>query len=463
MKRFILILLLLLSVPSHARAADTGPRTPGSVAAITSSAGDNNGFETTYGTATPKDVTTANAAGIESLNSGTVASSSCSLPNTSSDQEDFYNFGISLPAGAVVTGISATTTGRYDSNSGTNTFCIFLSSDNGSTWTAGKNTPDISSSNTTNTLGGAADMWGRAGWTNTELDNSHFRLRLMTLVGSTSRDAFLDYLSVTVTYNSPPNTPVLIVPTSGETNVSLTPTFTLVSSDPEIDNIAYTIQLFDSSSCTSPLSTFDQTVSQTGWASATSSCPHLSPPNCYGSGMQANYLTQTSLSAGTQYWWNAKAIDPEGSGNFGTTSTCNSFTTLSAAVSITITSDGSIAYGYIGSGVAKNTTANGINDTQVVKNDGTVPEDLTIKTTAATGGTSWSLGSSAGANTFVHEFSTNSGGAWTQFATADSYQALITNLAAGSSQNLDFRLTGPTSSSDYQQKAITVTILATAH
>ena len=132
-----------------------------------------------------------------------------------------------------------------------------------------------------------------------------------------------------------------------------------------------------------------------------------------------------------------------------------------AVVSVVITTDGSVPYGIVVSSSTKSTVD--LSDTQIVKNDGNLAEDFTIKTSVATGGTQWSLGSAPGANTFVHEFSTNGGGAWTKFTTADSYQAFVTNIAANGTQNLDLRITTPSSSTDSQQKSITVTILATQH
>lgn len=132
-----------------------------------------------------------------------------------------------------------------------------------------------------------------------------------------------------------------------------------------------------------------------------------------------------------------------------------------AVISISITSDGAVSYGFVAPGGQKSTID--LSDTQIVKNDGNVAEDFTIKTSNATGGTVWNLGASAGSDTFVHEFSINGGGAWTKFTTADSYQSFVGNIAANGTQNFDLRITAPTSSSDYVQKTITVTILASQH
>lgn len=131
-------------------------------------------------------------------------------------------------------------------------------------------------------------------------------------------------------------------------------------------------------------------------------------------------------------------------------------------ISVTITTDGIVDYGGVAIGTNKSTID--LSDTQTVKNDGNVAEDLTIKTSNATGGTGWTLGASAGTNIFVHEFYTAAIGSWTKFSAADTYSAtpLVTDLAVDGTQNFDLRLTAPTSS-DPTQKSITVTILATKH
>ena len=266
----------------------------------------------------------------------------------------------------------------------------------------------------------------------------------------------------TVSYNSPPNPPGMYNPTNGETDVSTTPELQFSASDPDGDNLGYKVVIYSDSGCSSALQTYDQAVSSAGWIGQNATCVN-SPTSCYGSSITAGLTLQSALSSGTEYWWRASAFDPDGSGVVTDATSCNSFTTLSPIISISLTSSGTISYGFIGPGAEKNTTVSGIDATQTVQNDGNVIEDLTIKTTSATGGTPWSLGSAAGPNMFVHEFSTNSGGAWTKFSAADTYQSLISSLGVGSTQNIDFRLTGPTASTDLLEKTITVTILAAQH
>lgn len=171
--------------------------------------------------------------------------------------------------------------------------------------------------------------------------------------------------------------------------------------------------------------------------------------------------TDSGIPGAIPYHYKIFALDSRGNYSSGAVPTGSPFTPTALIISISITSDGSINYGLVNPGSAKSTFD--LSDTQTVRNDSNVAADLTIKTSSATGGTPWTIGASAGNNIFVHEFSLNSGGNWTKFSAADSYQSFVTNLGVSASQNFDLRLTVPTATSDYQQKTVTVTILATQH
>jgi len=172
----------------------------------------------------------------------------------------------------------------------------------------------------------------------------------------------------------------------------------------------------------------------------------------------------TGLTGGTAYHYQIFALDSNGNYSAtGATPTGSPATPTAIIISVTLTTDGTIAYGITPLGTSKDTTSAGLNDTQTFQNNGNVAEDFTIKTTNALGGTSWLLNATAGSDLFVHEFSLNSGSLWTPFTTANSYQSLLSNLAIDATQNLDFRLTAPTSSTDYLEKTITITIQATQH
>lgn len=140
-----------------------------------------------------------------------------------------------------------------------------------------------------------------------------------------------------LTYNKPPNAPTQDSPANAATGVSVTPTFLMTATDADttVDNLSYKVTIYSNSACTTVVQTNDQAVSATGWTGSDATCT-ASPTACYLSGTQGSFLTQTALSASTQYWWKASAKDPDGNGSFTDSSTCNTFTT-GAASSLTFT------------------------------------------------------------------------------------------------------------------------------
>ncbi|MFN8427553.1 MAG: hypothetical protein U0X87_15005 [Anaerolineales bacterium] len=88
---------------------------------------------------------------------------------------------------------------RVDSTSGSPKLCVQLSWNGGSSWTTAKQTSTLTTSEATYTLGSAADTWGRA-WSLSDFSNGNFRVRVIDVASSTSRDFSLDYISVNITY-----------------------------------------------------------------------------------------------------------------------------------------------------------------------------------------------------------------------------------------------------------------------
>ncbi|HSX36637.1 MAG TPA: hypothetical protein VLG13_00745, partial [Patescibacteria group bacterium] len=138
----------------------------------------------------------------------------------------------------------------------------------------------------------------------------------------------------TFTVNLPPSAPTLTQPTSGQTGVSVTPELRLYSTDASNDYLNYKIYICSASdsSCASPLQVLCQvsgtgctTVSQTGWSSQSANSGAA-----YTSGQTAIYKLQTALSASTQYYWQAFAIDPGGSNTYSSGSSIGTFTTGAA-------------------------------------------------------------------------------------------------------------------------------------
>ena len=126
--------------------------------------------------------------------------------------------------------------------------------------------------------------------------------------------------SVIISSNSPPATPTLTAPSSGATNVSVTPTFSFSDTDPETDNIQYKISLYQSD-CATTVATYDMASGQTGWSPTFNGTG-----NTYTSGTSVSFTPTSAIADGTTFCWNVSAKDPTGSG-ITTTSTTRSFTT----------------------------------------------------------------------------------------------------------------------------------------
>ena len=161
-------------------------------AAVTSSAGDNNG-----------SASASNAHADDGLfaldsNSGT-SSTSTSCTSTTKDKHRFYNYGISIPDAAAVRGIEVRLDARADSTSGTPKICVQLSGDGGATWTAALSTGPLSTSERTYLLGGPQERWGLS-WSPSRLSDANFRVRVINVAASSTRDFSLDWVAVRVTY-----------------------------------------------------------------------------------------------------------------------------------------------------------------------------------------------------------------------------------------------------------------------
>ena len=196
------LLLLLLAVPAYA--ADTGFKVSSDCdgTAVAVSAGDNDGFERTGGAGTPDDACTSNNGYLIDDNSGTGTSlNDCgTFPQAENDQHDFLTFAFGVPAGATINGIEVTAELKVDNVTNSPQVCVALSWNAGVSWTAAKTTGTLTTSDVVYTLGGAADLWGRA-WADTEFSDLLFRVRLMPEMSNVNtRDFDLDHLQVKVYY-----------------------------------------------------------------------------------------------------------------------------------------------------------------------------------------------------------------------------------------------------------------------
>jgi hypothetical protein len=170
----------------------TGFLAPSAQAAVTTSAGDNNGYETGPTNAFVDDGTVAT-----DLNSGSNTNTSCT--NTGKDKHVFSNYNFNIPSTAAILGIQVRLDARADATSGSPKICVEISSDGGATWTAARQTATLGKNEATYSLGSTSDTWGRS-WTSANFGNTGFRVRVTDVSSNASRDFYLDYIAVNVTY-----------------------------------------------------------------------------------------------------------------------------------------------------------------------------------------------------------------------------------------------------------------------
>jgi hypothetical protein len=170
----------------------TGYLAPSSHAAQTSSAGDNNGYQTN-----PTNAFTNNGVFAVDTNSGSSTSTSCT--SNAKDKHHFFNYNINLPGTAVVQGIQVRLDARADATGGSPRICVQISWNGGSSWTTAKQTTNLTTTEATYILGAPNDTWGRT-WAVGNFSNANFRIRVIDVASNTSRDFSLDYIAVNVTY-----------------------------------------------------------------------------------------------------------------------------------------------------------------------------------------------------------------------------------------------------------------------
>lgn len=140
-----------------------------------------------------------------------------------------------------------------------------------------------------------------------------------------------------------------------------------------------------------------------------------------------------------------------------------------AVVSATVTvqnvsvsvSPGTVAYGTMALNTSKSTIPADLNAPQTVTNNGNISEQFNIR---GQNSANWTLGLTAGADTYVHQFCsaacTSPPTNFTGLTT--NYQTLAASVASSGTQTLHLRLTTPTTSSVFTQQSVDVTIQAVA-
>lgn len=127
-------------------------------------------------------------------------------------------------------------------------------------------------------------------------------------------------------------------------------------------------------------------------------------------------------------------------------------------ISITVT-DGTVAYGTLGLNATASTRSPV--DLQTATNNGNVTETFTIK---GQNSANWTLAVTAGADNYIHGFciATCTTPPTNYTALTTSNQTLATGVAASGTQTFDLYINTPTTSTNYTQQSVDVTITATA-
>ena len=134
-------------------------------------------------------------------------------------------------------------------------------------------------------------------------------------------------------------------------------------------------------------------------------------------------------------------------------------TTIVAAVSISITSDGVVSFGNQDLNTTTDTTSSDLNDIETVSVD-SGPVDLDFRSSIFTdGGNDWTYASTNGDNEVKFEFSKDGTG-WTTVLLANTLYSLDTNVAQSATRDIYLRLTTPTSTTSYSQYSTTITVVA---
>jgi len=96
-------------------------------------------------------------------------------------EQDYYDFTIpDIPNDATITGIEVACEGKSSSSGNDVLIKIFTSWDGGSTW--GEVSPQwwAGTSDQTITFGSSSELWEHTPWTETELNNTNFRIKIET-------------------------------------------------------------------------------------------------------------------------------------------------------------------------------------------------------------------------------------------------------------------------------------------
>jgi uncharacterized repeat protein (TIGR01451 family) len=119
----------------------------------------------------------------------------------------YGTFGVSLPAGATVTGIEVQIKARRTTGDGAEDLRVNVTDNDGVTWGSSKLTGDFGDAYSTETVGGPTDLWGRSNWTTSELSDANFAVRVRN--NFSSGTVGVDHVAVRVHYRQSDPNPAL--------------------------------------------------------------------------------------------------------------------------------------------------------------------------------------------------------------------------------------------------------------
>jgi len=144
---------------------------------------------------------------------------------------------------------------------------------------------------------------------------------------------------------------------------------------------------------------------------------------------------------------------------FAATTSTVTATVTAQNVSVSV-SDGTISYGTLATDANNDTTTSGLNDSQTATNGGNINVDFNI---LGQDSAIWTLGGTTGVDIYTHKFCTtdcDSSPSWTALTT--SYQTLSSSVSESGTQDFDLQIGTPTSTTEYTEQSVDVTVQAVA-
>ncbi len=260
-------------------------------------------------------------------NAGTTAAANITSTTTSHFLK-ITGFGFSIPASSRIVGVQFSIKRSGTSNQGGSTLDSHVYLINASTTQTSGTDQALGTAwpgaATAQSYGSAASIsWGGV-WTAADINNSGFGVAIGAKGSNTKTQTatVTGFVTATITYDQPPNTPISQSPADSSTTSRNIVDLQMTSTDTESDNVQYLINLYSGGSCVGSPTVYDQGTSQTNWIGSTTTCSVTG--DCYTSGTQGDL--NLSLSINTLYSWTAAARDPAGSNVLSSATACISFT-----------------------------------------------------------------------------------------------------------------------------------------